>query len=152
MLNDNIKRLRQARGISQEELALRLGVVRQTVSKWEKGISVPDAEMLMKLADYFGVSVGELLGTKIDTDADTTDIGRQLAKINEQFAIKNHRAGIIWRVIGIILAVIVVINILLFIISFVVFDRYKYDSYNVSETVQTQENTELIEETDRPSD
>ena len=49
MLNENIKNLRKAKGISQEELAVRLNVVRQTVSKWERGISVPDSGMLISL-------------------------------------------------------------------------------------------------------
>ena len=46
MLSDNIKTLRKSKGLTQEELANRINVVRQTVSKWEKGYSVPDAEML----------------------------------------------------------------------------------------------------------
>ena len=50
MLSENIKNLRKARGLSQEELAARLHVVRQTVSKWEKGLSVPDSELLIRLA------------------------------------------------------------------------------------------------------
>lgn len=66
MLNENLKQLRKSRGLSQEELAIRLNVVRQTISKWEKGISVPDADMLIKIADIFEVSVSELLGAKID--------------------------------------------------------------------------------------
>ena len=60
MLNENLKQLRKSRGLSQEELAIRLNVVRQTISKWEKGISVPDADMLIKIADVFEVSVSEL--------------------------------------------------------------------------------------------
>ena len=49
MLSENIKRLRKAKGLSQEELAVKLNVVRQTVSKWEQGLSVPDADLLIKL-------------------------------------------------------------------------------------------------------
>ena len=66
MLNENLKQLRKSKGLSQEELAIRLNVVRQTISKWEKGLSVPDADMLIKIADIFEVSVSELLGAKID--------------------------------------------------------------------------------------
>ncbi len=62
MLSDNIKGLRVARGLSQEELAWRLSVVRQTVSKWEKGLSQPDADMLVTLARVLEVSVTDLLG------------------------------------------------------------------------------------------
>ena len=63
MLGENIKALRKARGLSQQELAGRLHVVRQTVSKWEQGRSVPDADLLVQLADCLGVPVEELLGT-----------------------------------------------------------------------------------------
>ena len=62
MLNENIKNLRKAKGISQEELAVRLNVVRQTVSKWERGISVPDSGMLISLAEELDTSVSVLLG------------------------------------------------------------------------------------------
>lgn len=62
MLCDNIKNLRKEKGMSQEELAVKLNVVRQTVSKWEQNLSVPDSDMLVKLAEVFGVSVGTLLG------------------------------------------------------------------------------------------
>ena len=51
MLSENLKNLRKAKGLSQEELAIKLNVVRQTVSKWEKGLSVPDSEMLIRLAE-----------------------------------------------------------------------------------------------------
>ena len=57
MLNENIKNLRKAKGLSQEELAVKLNVVRQTVSKWEKGLSVPDSNMLISLADELDTSV-----------------------------------------------------------------------------------------------
>ena len=62
MLNQNIKNLRKQKGYTQETLAQELNIVRQTVSKWEKGYSVPDAVMLERLAELFEVSVGELLG------------------------------------------------------------------------------------------
>ena len=50
MLNENLKHLRKSKGLTQEELALQLGVVRQTISKWEKGLSVPDSEMLIEIS------------------------------------------------------------------------------------------------------
>ena len=62
MLNENIKNLRKAKGLSQEELANRLNVVRQTISKWEKGLSVPDSSKLISLADELDTSVSILLG------------------------------------------------------------------------------------------
>ena len=60
-LSQNIAGLRHAAGWSQEELAARLDVTRQSVSKWESGQSVPDAERLVKLSELFGVSVDFLL-------------------------------------------------------------------------------------------
>ena len=57
MLNENIRNLRKAKGISQEELAIKLNVVRQTVSKWEKGLSVPASSMLVSLAEELDTSV-----------------------------------------------------------------------------------------------
>ena len=61
MLKENIKTLRKAKGLSQEELAIKLNVVRQTISKWEQGLSVPDAEMLIKLAEVLDTNVSTLL-------------------------------------------------------------------------------------------
>lgn len=50
MVSENIKALRKAKGLSQEELAARLNVVRQTVSKWEQGLSVPDADLSVQIS------------------------------------------------------------------------------------------------------
>ena len=65
MLNENIKRLRKSKGLSQEELAIKLNVVRQTVSIWENGLSVPDSSMLMSLAVELDTSVSSLLGEAV---------------------------------------------------------------------------------------
>ena len=74
MLNENIKSFRKKKGLSQEELAIKLNVVRQTVSKWELGLSVPDAEMLIKLADVLETSINTLLGETNQTEPDITSI------------------------------------------------------------------------------
>ena len=68
MLQDNLKALRKKKGVTQEELAARLNVVRQTVSKWEKGLSVPDAELLIRLAEALETPVSQLLGSKIEAE------------------------------------------------------------------------------------
>lgn len=88
MLNENIKRLRKAKGLSQEELAIKLNVVRQTVSKWENGLSVPDSSMLILLADELDVSVSALLGESIsEPDSDNLkSISEKLEVINLQLA------------------------------------------------------------------
>ncbi len=100
MLSDNIKVLRKAKGMSQEELAAKLCVVRQTISKWEKGLSVPDSEILIKIADVFEVSVGELLGATCPMEKDNiNELSAQLARINEQLAIKNRRTKTLFKVL-----------------------------------------------------
>ncbi|MBQ0087944.1 MAG: helix-turn-helix transcriptional regulator, partial [Prevotellaceae bacterium] len=88
MLGENIKTLRKQKGFSQETLAQQLNVVRQTVSKWEKGYSVPDAEMLNTLSELFEVPVSTLLGGTIpeaekQNDSRIDEIANQLAILNE---------------------------------------------------------------------
>ena len=112
MFQDNLKTLRKSKGFTQEELAARLNVVRQTVSKWEKGQSVPDAEMLVKLAEIFEVSVSQLLGSRIEPDAQPDALAEQLARINEQLVIKNRRAKRIWTAIAVIVAGAILLQVL----------------------------------------
>lgn len=88
MLNENIKKLRKSKGLSQEELAIKLNVVRQTISKWENGLSVPDSSMLIALADELDTSVSRLLGEPV-TDTmqdDLSTISNKLEVINLQLA------------------------------------------------------------------
>lgn len=66
MLSDNIKTSRKSKGLSQDELAIKLNVVRQTVSKWERGLSVPDSEMLLVLSEILDTPVSVLLGENIE--------------------------------------------------------------------------------------
>lgn len=89
MLGDNIKELRKQKGYSQETLAEQLNVVRQTVSKWEKGYSVPDAEMLEKIAILYEVPVSDLLDSHIpekENSSVSNEIANQLAILNEHLA------------------------------------------------------------------
>ena len=113
MFSENLKTLRKQKGFSQEELASRLHVVRQTISKWEKNLSVPDADTLIRLAEILEVSVSELLGSKIETKNGnvTNDVAEQLSRINEQLAIKNRRSRRIWKAIAIILVVFFLISV-----------------------------------------
>ncbi|MDO5601492.1 MAG: helix-turn-helix domain-containing protein [Oscillospiraceae bacterium] len=146
MLNEKIKSLRKQKGITQEELAIRLNVVRQTISKWEKGISVPDAEMLIKIADFFEVSTSELLGANdrpAEQETEQNTISQQLARINEQLAIKNKRSRMIWKVVAGIIIGVVVFNILLAILSMVSFYNF-HDNFSTSIT-QTYEKQDTIE-------
>lgn len=142
MLNENIKNLRKSRGYTQEELASKLNVVRQTVSKWEKGYSVPDAEMLKKLADIFDTDVSQLLGSTIEQDLSVDVVAEQLSRINEQLVIKNRRTRRVWKMIGIIFLVILIVQLLLVILGAVAFDRYKVNA----DTSVEEYTEEIIEE------
>ena len=88
MLNENIKNLRKSKGLSQEELAIKLNVVRQTVSKWENGLSVPDSSMLISLANQLDTSVSALLGENVQENRsdDIKTISEKLEVINLQLA------------------------------------------------------------------
>ena len=115
MFHENLKALRKDRGLSQEELAVRLNVVRQTISKWEKGLSVPDAAMLIRLAEVLDTTVSRLLGADVPEDeADRDRLAEQLARINEQLAVRRGR--FILRLVLGILAAFVVVNLLLLIL------------------------------------
>ena len=88
MLKENIKTIRKSKGLSQEELAVKLNVVRQTVSKWEQGLSVPDAEMLVTLSDALETPVSTLLGENVAESPidDLKVIAEKLELINLQLA------------------------------------------------------------------
>ena len=90
MLNENIKIGRKSKGLSQDELAIKLNVVRQTVSKWERGLSVPDSEMLISLSEILEIPVSELLGENIELPkADELEaISQKLEVVNIQLAQK----------------------------------------------------------------
>lgn len=62
LIGENIKRLRRERDLTQEEMAAHLGISFQSVSKWERGDGYPDITMLPALANYFKISVDELIG------------------------------------------------------------------------------------------
>ena len=114
MLNENIKTIRKNKGYTQEDLASRLNVTRQTVSKWEKGLSVPDADLLVAMAEIFEVPVEELLGAEKASPQQIHEITEQLSRINEQLAIKNRRARKIWKAVAISIIVLIVVPFVLF--------------------------------------
>ena len=116
MLAENLKKIRKDKGYTQEILAEKLNVVRQTVSKWENGLSLPDVDMLSKIANVLETDVNILLDGQITT-TDQSVIVKQLAKINEQLTIKNRRYKKIMKTIAIILLIIVIFGILLVILN-----------------------------------
>ncbi|MCM1102969.1 MAG: helix-turn-helix domain-containing protein [Clostridium sp.] len=89
MLSENIKMIRKSKGLSQEELAVKLNVVRQTISKWEKGLSVPDSDLLLSLSEALETPVSTLLGetvTESKVDDDLKALSEKLEQINLQLA------------------------------------------------------------------
>ncbi|NVS72869.1 helix-turn-helix transcriptional regulator [Listeria monocytogenes] len=120
MLNENIKAIRKSKGLSQEEIAIKLNVVRQTISKWEQGLSVPDSDMLISISEVLETPVSTLLGetvmvSKVD---DVKAISEKLEIINLQFAQRKtaRRKMLYWlfvslcAVIAIISAVFIILN------------------------------------------
>ena len=93
MLNENLKNIRKAKGLSQEELAIKLNVVRQTISKWEQGRSVPDAELLLSLSEALETPVSTLLGeTVAEPEPDALKaLSEKLEILNLQFARQRER-------------------------------------------------------------
>ncbi len=141
MLSENIKAMRKNKGMTQEELAIKLNVVRQTVSKWEKGLSVPDADMLQKLAEVLETDISYLLG-QVPQKENINEIAQQLAKISEQMAIENRRRKRLWKIIGFFVAAILIIEILLAVFSFTSY--MKETTYG--ETVNIRASAVVVEE------
>ncbi len=92
MLSENIKAIRKTKGLSQEELAIKLNVVRQTISKWEQGLSVPDSEMLISISEVLETPVSTLLGETVTPPEadDLKAISEKLEIINLQLAQRKH--------------------------------------------------------------
>ena len=112
MLSENIKTIRKSKGLSQEELAVKLNVVRQTVSKWEKGLSVPDSEMLISLSEALETPVSTLLGeTVVESKVDDLKaISEKLEIINLQLAQRKttRRKILHWLLISLCMVVVTV--------------------------------------------
>lgn len=120
MLNENIKATRKSKGLSQEELAIKLNVVRQTISKWEQGLSVPDSNMLISISEVLEVPVSTLLGeTVVEAKVDDLKvISEKLEIINLQLAQRNitRRKIIYWLLISLCM-VIVTISVVIMVLN-----------------------------------
>lgn len=97
MINENIKYYRKKRGMSQEEMAVRLHVVRQTVSKWENGLSVPDADMVICIAELLEVPVSVLLGVN-ETNLSDQSLSKELEKANQLLSEKIQKEKLVKEV------------------------------------------------------
>ena len=112
MLSENIKTARKSKGLSQEELAVKLNVVRQTISKWEQGLSVPDSDMLIALSDALATPVSALFGefaVRAEAD-DLKAIAEKLEIINLQLARQKaaRRKALRWLLIALCAVTVII--------------------------------------------
>ncbi len=133
MLNENIKTIRKSKGLSQQELAVKLNVVRQTVSKWEQGLSVPDSDMLISISEVLETPVSTLLGenvieSKVD---DLKAISAKLEVINLQLAQKKNTRK---RILHWLLILLCVVIVAIFAISWTLESSYLGWDYSNPET------------------
>ena len=144
MLNENIKNLRKSKGLSQEELAVKLNVVRQTVSKWENGLSVPDADMLIALSQVLDTPVSTLLGQTL-APAESDDlkaISEKLEVINLQLARKKTAERRFLR--GLLMAVCI-LTVVLFVLLALLGSPYLGWGYSDPETAVFGATFHLVE-------
>lgn len=117
MLSENIKALRKSKGLSQEELAIKLNVVRQTISKWEKGLSVPDSDMLISLSEALETPVSTLLGERVvESEVDDLKaISEKLEVINLQLAQRtiSRRKVARWLLISLCAVIVILFAVLI---------------------------------------
>ena len=111
MLKDNIKTIRKSKGLSQEELALKINVVRQTISKWEQGLSVPDSELLVSLSNVLDTPISTLLGENITKQKEDSlkEISEKLEIINLQLAQKKETKRKIYHFLFILICLMIII-------------------------------------------
>lgn len=129
MLKDNLKILRKNKGLSQEELSIKLNVVRQTISKWESGLSVPDAEMLITISEIFETPVSTILGESIEEKEknELKTISEKLEVMNEQLSLLHRQKR--KRIVN-FLIIVDVCMVLLFILLVVLGSPYQFWDYS----------------------
>ena len=138
MFADNLKTLRRARGLSQEELAGRLHVTRQTISKWENALSVPDAELLLRLAEELEVPVSRLLGGPVETEEAPDQVAARLAELNRLLAERNRRSRRIWRVVAGVLIGLAAATVLLILLNAAAFRSITTDTEQTAIPIEAQ--------------
>ena len=144
MLGENIIARRKQMGLSQQTLADQLHVVRQTISKWEKNLSVPDADALLRLADALETTVQALLGTTEEAAVEP-DVAVVLSRINDQLAIQNRRRRRIWTAAAWVLGLIVAFNALILILSWTL-------SVDMDSTMETTVLEQTLLENEAPTE
>lgn len=94
--NEKLIEIRKKQGLSQEELGMELQVSRQTISKWETGLSIPDADVLIEMANLLDVSVSQLLGIE-ESIHSNGNLAEELAELNEQLARKKQKEKLLYQ-------------------------------------------------------
>lgn len=138
MFADNLKTLRRARGLSQEELAGRLHVTRQTISKWENALSVPDAELLLRLAEELEVPVSRLLGGPVEEEPAPDQVAAHLAELNRLLAERNRRSRRIWRVVAGVLIGLAAATVLLILLNAAAFRSITTDAEQTAIPIEAE--------------
>ena len=138
MFADNLKTLRRARGLSQEELAGRLHVTRQTISKWENALSVPDAELLLRLAEELEVPVSRLLGGPVEEEPAPDQVAAHLAELNRLLAERNRRSRRIWRVVAGVLIGLAAATVLLMLLNAAAFRSITTDAEQTAIPIEAE--------------
>lgn len=141
MFCENLKTLRKAKGLSQEELAERLHVVRQTISKWEQGLSVPDAALLVRMAEVLETTVGTLLGERVDAPEEENAVAQKLEQLNLLLMERSRRSRRIWKTVAGILIGLAALTILLIAVSAVAFQSFQKPGVSVSQIEEFVEDT-----------
>ena len=139
MFHENLKTLRIEKGMSQQFLADQLHVTRQTISKWERGLSVPDADMLIALSEMFEVSVSTLLNRSINEEdtLENTLLAEKLEQLNLQLAQRNQRSRKVWKVIRFIAISCLVFGILCILLNAVAMKSYQAVEASVVEITES---------------
>lgn len=116
--------LRKKKGLSQEELAGKLNVSRQTVSKWELGDSTPDMEKLTAISDLFDISLDELVLGKSQASGDTSSKTEDIINVLEEKVLTTEnkkRAGKGLKIAGILFGAVLAVDVISMIIYFVLY-------------------------------
>lgn len=143
MLGENIAALRKQNGMTQQTLAEALHVTRQTISKWEKNLSVPDADALVRLAEALDTTVQALLGAPVDAPEAPSEVAAALVRINDQLAEKNRRSRRLWRIVAWVVGLYVAFNVLLLALSATA--AVEYSTIRETRTITQEENLPMQE-------
>lgn len=134
MLHENLKNLRRAKGLSQESIAQRMYVTRQTVSKWENGLSVPDADALIRLSEILETPVSQLLGSVPETSQAEETVAQKREQLNLLLAERNARSRFLWKAFAYTIIGIVLVAIVFIVLSFTGFQNYSHTQASVQNT------------------